>query len=93
MEADELVIVIGNPLDVTAIFCDVTPAPNGTLRTIGLGLAISPDEPPEPTVRLTWKVTCPCAVFTNTVPVSLPENRADGFTLTSTVPVMPEIEG
>ena len=87
MDDVELRIVIGVPLEVTLTFWVEEPAPNGRLRVIGFGLATRPKVLPPPMVRVTVKLTCPDGVFTTTVPVSLPpENRADGFTDTITVP-------
>src|SRR5713101_4261148 len=85
--------VIGEPFEVTLTFCVDEPAPKGRLKVIGFGFATRPNVLPPPMVRVTVKLTFPDGVLTVTVPVSLPVNRADGFTCTSTTPKAPVTDG
>jgi hypothetical protein len=62
-----------------------------TLRETGFGLATRPTEPPLVIVRITWKLNCPPDVLKVTVPVSLVPENNNGFAVTVTIPVLPEL--
>jgi hypothetical protein len=68
---------------------DVGNEPEGTVTINGFGLAKRPRVPPLMTVKLTGKLNCPASVFTNTVPLTVPEIPV-GFGKTDTWPV-PEL--
>ena len=93
VDAVELKIVTREPLEVTLTFCVEEPVPKGRLKLIGFGLAARPKVLPPLVVMVTVKLTCPDGVFTTTVPESLPANRADGFTVTRTIPKAPVTDG
>ena len=60
VEVDTLLMVTGEPLKVTAIFCDDDALPTGRFRESGLGVATRPLEPVVwPTLKLTWKFIVP----------------------------------
>ena len=61
-------IVAGTLLEVTDTLCEVTIPPAVAVKVTGFGVAIRPVVPPLPTLRFTWKFTCPTVVVTVTVP-------------------------
>ena len=67
---DEIpVIVAGEPLELTDTVWDATDPPVVAVKLTGFGEATRPDvPPPAPTVKFTWKFTCPTVVVTETVP-------------------------
>ena len=74
---------------MTVTFCEVFGDPAATLRVTGLGLTAKPVVLPLPIVRLTVKLKDPDAVFTVTVPVSVPVVKTDEFALTDMLPNCP----
>ena len=59
----------------------------------GVTMTVGPPGVPPPTVRLTWKVITPDAVVAVTVPVYPPGKRPRAFTLTLTLPTVPDRDG
>src|SRR5258706_136297 len=84
-----LLMATGTPLYVTVTLFESFGDPAASLKLTGVGLVAKPVVLPLPIVRVAVKLNGPDAVFTVTVPVSLPPENTAAFALTNTLPKVP----